>query len=118
MAQDQRIGIGDSTQTLFQLTKRYEDSAGDYTRPITKPRAGSIIVKLDAQYVPETDYDVALNTGHITFNTPPETDVVVTADFEFDVAVRFDTDALDISLEAFEAGDIRNIPLIEVLFDA
>jgi len=39
----------------------------------------------------------------------------VTAGFEFDVPVRFESDELDINLLAFEAGDIPSIPLIEVI---
>jgi uncharacterized protein (TIGR02217 family) len=38
----------------------------------------------------------------------------VTAGYEFDVPVRFDTDRLSVSLRAFKAGQIPSIPLIEV----
>jgi uncharacterized protein (TIGR02217 family) len=38
----------------------------------------------------------------------------VSAGFEFDVPVRFDTDFLDINLSAFRAGDIPSIPLVEI----
>jgi uncharacterized protein (TIGR02217 family) len=39
---------------------------------------------------------------------------VVTAGFQFDVPVRFDTDALTINLAAFEAGEIPEIAVVEV----
>ncbi len=56
-------------------------------------------------------------TGIVTFlpgHVPPN-GANVTAGFEFDVPVRFDTDEIEIDLSAFEAGDIPKIPLIEIL---
>jgi uncharacterized protein (TIGR02217 family) len=38
----------------------------------------------------------------------------VTAGFQFDVPVRFDTDQISINLSHFAAGEIPDIPLIEV----
>jgi uncharacterized protein (TIGR02217 family) len=39
----------------------------------------------------------------------------VTAGFLFDTPVRFDADYLEIDISAFEAGDIPQIPIIEIL---
>ena len=41
-------------------------------------------------------------------------DAAVTAGFQFDVPVRFDTDYLEIDLSAFAAGHIPKIPLVEI----
>lgn len=38
----------------------------------------------------------------------------MTAGFEFDVPVRFDSDKLEISLQGFRHGAIPNIPIVEV----
>ena len=38
----------------------------------------------------------------------------MTAGFAFDVPVRFDTDQLSINLAHFGAGDIPEIPVVEV----
>ena len=38
----------------------------------------------------------------------------VTAGFLFHVPVRFDTDALEVDLAAFTAGEIPHIPLVEI----
>ncbi len=38
----------------------------------------------------------------------------VTAGFAFDVPVRFDTDYLEVDLSHFEAGQIPNIPIVEI----
>lgn len=47
-----------------------------------------------------------------TIHTIPQASEAVTAGYEFDVPVRFDTDHLDISLESWMIGS-ANIPLIE-----
>lgn len=56
-------------------------------------------------------------TGVVTFapGAIPPPGAAVTAGFQFDVPVRFDTDDLDIDLSAFEAGEIPKIPLIEIV---
>ena len=44
----------------------------------------------------------------------PGAGLEVTAGYEFDVPVRFDTERMSMSLTAFKAGQIPSIPLIEV----
>jgi uncharacterized protein (TIGR02217 family) len=44
----------------------------------------------------------------------PAIGATVTAGFEFDVPVRFDSDLLSVNLSAFRAGDIPDIALVEV----
>lgn len=39
----------------------------------------------------------------------------VSAGYEFDVAARFDTERIEISLTAFSAGQIPSIPIVEIL---
>ena len=38
----------------------------------------------------------------------------VTAGFEFDVPVRFDTDRIQTSVASFQAGDVPDVPVVEV----
>ena len=40
--------------------------------------------------------------------------MIVTAGFEFDVPVRFDTDGIRISAVSFEAGEVPDVPVVEV----
>ena len=54
-------------------------------------------------------------TGLVTFAAAPPAGALVTAGFEFDVPVRFDTDELEIDLAAFEAGAVPSVPLIEIV---
>jgi uncharacterized protein (TIGR02217 family) len=44
----------------------------------------------------------------------PMEGAAVSAGFEFDVPVRFDTDRLEISLAQIEAGSIPHIPIVEI----
>jgi uncharacterized protein (TIGR02217 family) len=53
-------------------------------------------------------------TGTITFAAAPVSGAALTAGFQFDVPVRFDTDHLAINLAGFRAGEIPSIPLIEI----
>ena len=112
---DQPIGIGDGSNTQFNLIKRYGGSFDPYDRPITKPRVPSVRIALDASEISTSEFSVDGLTGVVTFNTAPAASVVVTAGFEFDVPVRFDMDRLDIELSSFNGASVPAIPIIEVL---
>ena len=81
---------------------------------IRKPVAGSVLVAVGG--APEANVSVDTTTGRVTFAAGhvPAAGAVVTAGFEFDVPVRFDTDYLEIDLSHFEAGQIPNIPIVEI----
>lgn len=113
---DQEIGIGDGETAAFTLVKTY-GGISPYDRAIGKPVAGSVRVAVDGlEQVAGTDFSVGGVTGVVTFLAGhiPGEDAVITAGFEFDVPVRFDTDRLDINLASFEAGDVPNIPIVEI----
>jgi uncharacterized protein (TIGR02217 family) len=110
---DQPIGTGDGTTTAFQLVKRYTSGAQGWTRTITKPVAGSVRVALGGAEQ-STGWSVDTTTGVVTFAAPPGTGVAVTAGFEFDVPVRFDSDTLDVTLDIERLGSITSIPLVEL----
>jgi uncharacterized protein (TIGR02217 family) len=63
---------------------------------------------------PGTHYQVDHGTGRITFTDAPEPGAEITAGFEFDVPVRFDTDRIAVSVASFQAGEMPAIPVIEV----
>jgi uncharacterized protein (TIGR02217 family) len=112
-ATNQPIGTGNGVATLYQLTKRYTSGAQSWTRAITKPVAGTETIALKG--TPQTSgWSVSTTTGLITFTTAPATGIAITAGFEFDVPVRFDTDALDVTLDLERLGSITSIPLIEL----
>ena len=113
-ALDQQIGTGDGTATSFQLVKRYGSGLRDYVRAIAKPVAGTIMVAVNGTAASQFVVDHA--TGVVTFNAAaiPPAAAIITAGFEFDVAARFDTDQLKINLANFTAGDIPDIPVVEI----
>lgn len=110
---DQLIGTGDGETASFQLVKRYGAGFDPYLRPITKPVAGTVVVAVDG--VATGDFGVDALSGVVTLGAAPGEGAVVTAGFCFDVAVRFDTDRLDVELSGFDAANAPNIPLIEVI---
>jgi uncharacterized protein (TIGR02217 family) len=116
-ALDQAIGIGTGTQTTFQLAKTYGSVHAPWRRDVVKPVAGTVLVAVagvvqvagTAFVVDPTTGVVAFQPGHI-----PAAGAAVSAGFELDVPVRFDTDKLEISIQSFRHGVIPSIPVIEV----
>ncbi|MEM6758417.1 MAG: DUF2460 domain-containing protein [Pseudomonadota bacterium] len=112
---DQVIGTGDGEAVQFQLQKTYQSGAFSYARPIAKPVLGTVRVGADYDEMKEgIDYEVDLATGIVRFVAPPEDGVIVKAGFEFDVPVRFDTDRIATSVASFQAGEVPNVPVVEV----
>ncbi len=111
---DQVLGTGTGVQNAFQLVKRYGGPSREYVRTIAAPVSGSVLVAVNGTAT--TAFTLNALTGMVTFNAGsiPANGAVVTAGFEFDVPVRFDTDEITVNLSHFEAGDIPEIPLIEV----
>ena len=110
---DQQIGIGTGSLRIFQLAKRYTSGAQTWTRAIAKPVAGTVRVALGA-VEQMSAWTVDTTTGTVTFTTAPGAGVAITAGFEFDVPVRFDTDMLDVTLDIERLGSITSIPLLEI----
>lgn len=112
---DQVIGVGDGLLADFKLSKTYAHGPTKYVRPISKPVLGTVIIAVAGDaLVEQEDYSVDYLTGLVTFMSPPVHDASITSGFEFDVPVRFDTDRISTSLTSFAAGEIPNIPVIEV----
>lgn len=102
------IALGDGVTTCFQLCKSYRSGGCTDVRFITKPCANSVQVFVDAHPLEFTcDY----TTGVITCMQPPAIASKITASFEYDIPVRFDSDFLD--LELAHQGRI-SIPIIEI----
>lgn len=113
-ALDQALGVGDGETTVFQLTKRYGAAFDPYDRQITKPVAATVLIAVDGTSLASADFDVDDMSGEVTFDAAPDEGAVLTAGFEFDVPVRFDTDRLDVELSSFDAAQVLSIPVIEV----
>lgn len=112
-AANQIIGTGDGVLTAFQLVKSYTAGSITVDRKITKPVSGTIqVYKNGVLQVSGVSTD--LTTGIVTFTVAPALGVVVTANFQFDVPARFDTDELGISLDTFALGSWNSIPIVEI----
>lgn len=110
---DQHIGTGDGATTAFQLVKTYGANFAPYARKIRKPVAGSIRIAVDGVEA-HAGWSVDTTTGVVTFAAPPGAGALLTAGFQFDVPVRFDIDYLEIDYTTWKAGQIPNIPVIEI----
>ncbi|MBK5945779.1 glycoside hydrolase family 24 [Rhodobacter veldkampii DSM 11550] len=113
--EDQLIGIGDGRSTEFALSKIYASGGVSYTRPITKPVAGTVRVGIQGHHQStDSAFSVDCATGLVQFAVAPPQGAVVTAGYEFDVPVRFDTDRIQVSVASFQAGDVPQVPVVEV----
>jgi uncharacterized protein (TIGR02217 family) len=109
---DQPLGTGNGSTRSFALKKTYASGPASWTRAIAKPVAGTLRAAVGG--VETTAFTLDTATGVVTFATAPASGAAITAGFEFDVPVRFDTDTLSINLAGFRAGEIPSIPLIEI----
>lgn len=93
----------------YQLVKQYVSGAAVYEREISKPVTGTVKLYEDS-ILQASGWSIDTATGIITTSLSG----TLSADFEFDVPVRFDTDEMSISMDSFDAGNWGSIPLIEV----
>jgi TIGR02217 family protein len=114
------IGTGDGTAVAFQIKKTYSaNGSAPYVRDIRKIVTPGTDVPF-AVYVNgalktlTTDYTIDLNTGIITFTTAPANAATIQVTCQFDVPVRFDTDVMSITEEAWNLETWDDIPLVEI----
>lgn len=112
---DQAVGTGDGSTKAFTLAKRYASGTQAYLRPVRKPVAGTVRMAVGGVELAEgVGFSLDAATGTVTFATPPGNGTAITAGFEFDVPVRFDSDRITTSLAGFAAGEVPSIPVVEV----
>ena len=109
----QSLGAGDGANKTFQLVKHYPSGGVVESRIIAKPVAGLVKVYRDGVEA-ASGWSVDTTIGLVTFGTAPAAGVQVTADFAFDVPVRFDSDQMDLTIETFELGTWGQIPVVEI----
>ena len=112
---DQHLGNGDEQKKDFQLVKTYRSGLQGTVRVIARPVVGTVRVAVGGIERKELiDWVVDSTTGVVSFFDAPAEAAEVTAGFEFDVPVRFDTDLIQVSVASFQAGDVPRVPVIEV----
>lgn len=110
---DESIGTGDAVETAFQLTKAYTSGAGTLVRNITKPVIGSETIYLSGVPQDISTFELDYTTGIVTFDSPPGGAVAITATFDFDIPMRFDTDYMPIQFVTYEAR-AASVPIMEI----
>jgi uncharacterized protein (TIGR02217 family) len=113
-ASGQLIGVGNATTVTFQLVKTYTSGSATELRTITKPVGGTLSIYFNGVLQSASGYTLNTANGQVTFNTAPASGVSITADFQFDVPVRFDTDRLCAALDSYGSYSWHAIPLVEI----
>ncbi len=114
---DQICAPIDDENHIFALQKTYGAVPDQTKRLITKPRDKSVKVAVDNVALAQGDYSIDTMTGHITLVQAVTENQVVTAGFEFDVPVRFDTDRLEVELVDVKVARVSALPMIELRLD-
>lgn len=109
----QSLGVGDGSARAFQLVKHYPSGGVVETRVIAKPVAGTVKLYRDG-VLSTSGWSLDPATGLVTFTNAPAAGVQLTADFTFDVPVRFDSDQMDITIETYQLGTWGQIPVVEI----
>jgi uncharacterized protein (TIGR02217 family) len=119
---DQHIGVGNGTNTIFQLQKTYPpvQGAGEgKVRPIYKPIPGTVKVAVWngvsawTTLVEGVGFTVDYIRGKITTITPPPNGREVRAGYHFWVACKFNNKRLPVSLEEYGVGGAADVKLLE-----
>ena len=107
---DQTLTLVDGETAVYQLIKAYTSGSVTYTRKITKPVSGTVLMAEDGVLLVEgVDFLVDTETGLVYTGHG-----IITAGFEFDVPVRFAEDQIDVSVDMFSAGQIPQVNTLEV----
>lgn len=106
----QSLGTAPSGSTPVQLVKTYTFGTQTATRTITRPVAATLVVYSNGVAKAGT---VDATTGLFTPTSAWTAGQALTADFEFDVPVRFATDEVEFILPHREISEV-NCELVEV----
>lgn len=109
-AEAQSLGTGDGSTTQFQLRRVYQLGASVRYRKVTRPVAGTVVGYKNGI---ASTASVDTSTGILTFASAPANGVAVTADFEFDLPVRFENDELEIVALNSDLDQPVDITLLE-----
>lgn len=112
-AQNVLLGLADGVKTAFPLVKTYASGSVEEVRRIHKPVAGTVAMYVDS-VLQSGGITVDVATGVVQFDAPPAEGAMVSADFDFDVPVRFDTDRLSVRLDDYGVYSWADIPLAEI----
>jgi uncharacterized protein (TIGR02217 family) len=113
-------GIDEAVQIVnaytLQLMKSYKlDDTLSEQRTILKPVQNTVKIYITGRHLKSDEFSVDYSTGIVTLQSPIESlNTSITADFEFDVPARFDTDYLPVTMESHGFFSLPEIPIIEI----
>ena len=110
----QSIATADGSTTTFQLKRTIADTVHPLDIDVTLPVSGTVKIYENGTDTNGAGWTVDTTTGVVTYAVAPANGVVITADFEYDIPVRFASDKLDIDMEWECAISIPSIPIVEV----
>ena len=105
------VSAATSGQVSAQITKAYSRGGLLTVRDIFKVRASTLVLEVDGS-VRASGFSLS-STSVASFAPALASGAVVKAGFEYDVACRFDTDRLAVSLDAYRIGSL-SVPIVEV----
>jgi uncharacterized protein (TIGR02217 family) len=112
----QFIGVGNSSMNAFQLQATYgSGGAPSFTAPVTA--VGSITVYFNGITQNPSSYSCRLglnSSGIVTFNIPPPTGAVITADFNYYFRCRFVDDSLNFENFMYQLFSLKALKFISV----
>jgi uncharacterized protein (TIGR02217 family) len=113
-AHNEQVKIVD--KYTLQLLKSYNlDTAITEQRTITKPVKNTVKIYISRQKLEQNEFSVDYTTGLITLKQEIKSPhPQITADFEFDIPVRFDTDYLPVTIESYNFFSLPEISIIEM----
>lgn len=117
----QNIGLGDDSTVDFQIFKEHVSGGISYNKAVYKIVDSTYFVYIDDVLQVEgggDDYTIDIDTGIITFNSPPAGGEIVQVACEYDYLVRFDTDHLNISIAQFNAGSLPALKIVELRLES
>lgn len=113
LAKNQIIAVADGIKTSFQLIKSYESGESHENRAVHKPVQNSVDIFVD-NILQNNGVSINYTNGVVTFDNSPPLSSQISASFEFDVPVRFDTDRLATSIDDYKVYSWQNISLVEI----
>ncbi|MHC1758327.1 MAG: DUF2460 domain-containing protein [Negativicutes bacterium] len=112
-AVNQTIGTVEANGDKMQLLKRYTSGPRTEIRIIRKPVEGTVIIYADGVRI-TTGFTLEIKSGSLTITSATLVGKVITADFEFDVPVRFTADYIPQVIDDYNSYSMPEIGLIEV----
>ena len=101
--------IGTGGNSPYQLIKTYTD-VNNFVKQVQKPVSGALRMYDNGTEI-TSGVSPDWTTGLVTIS--PDASGTVTADYYFDIPVRFDTDYMDAQIEYFDLQDWTGIPIVE-----